>query len=130
MKRNIAIGLAILCTLVFSVYCYSQMQPPMRKPPTEGKEVAVTKEKVLKGALFATVDIRKDSHGHLSVKAINGTYSSIKIFASYEEFQRYLSMMPPNSVPLVFDITLSPGVNYYAVAMGTCSNVGGRMICK
>ena len=130
MKRNIAIGLAILCTLVFSVYCYSQAQPPVRKPATEGKEVTVSKEKVVKGALFATVDIRKDRQGRLVVKGIDGTYSSIKIFKSYEEFEKYLSMMPPDSVPLVFDITLSPGVNYYAVAMGTCSNVGGRMICK
>jgi hypothetical protein len=130
MKRNVAIGLAILCTFVFSVYCYSQAQPPVRKPATEGKEVTVSKEDVLKGALFATVDIKKTKRGKLVVNGIDGTYSSIKIFKSYEEFAKYLAEMPANAVPLVFDITLSPGVNYYAVAMGTCSNVAGRLICK
>ena len=129
MKRNIAIGLAVLCTMIFSVYCYSQMQPPLKRHAA-GREVVVTKEKVVKGALFATVYIKKDSQGKPVVTHKDGTYSSIRIFESYPEFERYLAMMPPDSVPLVFDITLSPGVNYYAVATGNCSNQGGRLICR
>jgi hypothetical protein len=131
MKRNIAIALAILCTLVFSIYCYSQMPPkvpPPKKASAEGKEVTVSQKTVMTD--FATVFITKDNAGNPVVRGRDGTYSSIKIFKSYQEFEKYVSILPANSVPLVFDITLSPGVNYYAVATGSCRMQAGKMICQ
>ena len=120
MKRSIAIALAIVCALMFAVYCYSQDK--------KEREVAISLKTVQRD--FATVFITKDSAGNPVVRGRDGTYSSIKIFKSYKEFEKYLSMMPPNSVPLVFDITLSPGVNYYAAATGSCRMQAGKMICQ